>query len=163
MGYVVMQTDFGGVSGAMVGVCKMVDPTLQVFHITGMIPKFNVQAAGASLKDVLPYWPTGTVFVSVVDPGVGTERKACVAKTKNGYYIVTPDNGCLAVINEAYGIEELREIDQTINRYKGNKWSVESDIFHGRDIFAYCAARLAAGVISYEEVGKAYPLSEMIK
>ena len=163
MGDVVMQTDFGGVAGAMAGVCKIVDPTLQVFHITGSIPKFNVKAAGESLKDVLPCWPEGTVFVSVVDPGVGTTRKACVAKTKNGYYVVTPDNGCLDVLDEAFGIEEIREIDQSMNRYKGNKWSTQSDIFHGRDIFAYCAARLASQTITYEEVGKEYPLEEMIR
>lgn len=163
MGYVVVQTDFGGNSGAMAGVCKIVDPTLQVFNLTYNVPKFNVRIAGENLVDVLPYWPEGTVFVSVVDPGVGTERKACVAKTKNGYYIVTPDNGCLDIVDQAYGIEELREIDQSVNRYKGNAWSVASDIFHGRDIFAYCAAKLASNTIDYEGVGPVYPKEEMVK
>ena len=162
-GYVVIQTDFGIISGAMTGVCKIVDPSLQVFHITGKIPKFNVRAAGEMLTEVLPFWPEGTVFVSVVDPGVGTERKACVAFTENGYYIVTPDNGCLDAADRAFGIKEVREIDQAINRYRGNQWSEKSDIFHGRDVFAYTAARLASGVIDFEGVGKEYPVSEIVR
>jgi S-adenosylmethionine hydrolase len=111
----------------------------------------------------MPFWPEGTVFVSVCDPGVGTPRKASVAKTSNGYYIVTPDNGTLAPVMDSCGIDEIREIDQTINRYHGNEWSDKSNIFHGRDIFAYCGARVAAGVISFEEVGKAYPVSEIVR
>ncbi|MBR0450820.1 MAG: SAM-dependent chlorinase/fluorinase [Oscillospiraceae bacterium] len=163
MGYIVMQTDFGrGGSGAMAGVCKIVDKSLKVYNITHEVPKFNVKAAGHNLTEVLPYWPKGTVFVSVIDPGVGTERKASVAETQNGYYIVTPDNGCLAEIAEQYGIKAIREIDQSINRYKGNQWSVKSDIFHGRDIFAYCGARLAAGIITIEEVGPEYPADEIV-
>lgn len=163
MRYVVMQTDFGrGGSGAMAGICKLVDRSLRVYSITHEVPKFDVKAAGHNLADVLPYWPRGTVFVSVVDPGVGTERKAAVAETENGYYIVTPDNGCLREIAERYGIRAVREIDQNVNRYKGNKWSVQSDIFHGRDIFAYCGAKLASGVISFEEVGPSYPVGEIL-
>ena len=163
MGYVIIQTDFGrGGSGAMAGVCKIVDKTLKVYNITNEVPKFNVRAAGHNLAEVLPYWPKGTVFVSVIDPGVGTERKASVAETENGYYIVTPDNGCLCEIAEQYGIKAIREIDQSINRYKGNKWSVESDIFHGRDIFSYCGAKLAAGIITFDEVGPEYPVVEIV-
>ena len=162
MTYVVIQTDFGGPSGAMAGVCKLVDPSVQVFNLTARVPKFNVKVAGENIHEVLTYWPKGTVFVSGVDPGVGTKRKACVAKTKDGYYVVTPDNGILDVINKTHPIEELREIDETINRYQGNEWSTQSDIFHGRDIFAYCGARLASGKITYEEVGPQYEISEMI-
>ena len=146
----------------MAGVCKIVDKSLKVYNITHEVPKFNVKAAGNNLAEVLPYWPKGTVFVSVIDPGVGTERKASVAETQNGYYIVTPDNGCLSEIAVQYGIKAIREIDQSINRYKGNQWSVKSDIFHGRDIFAYCGARLAASIISFEEVGPEYPIDEIV-
>lgn len=162
MNAIVMQTDFGNASGAMIGVCKIVNPHLQVFNLTHRVPKFNIKIAGSNLAEVLPYWPEGTVFVSVVDPGVGTSRRACVAKTKNGYYIVTPDNGCLHFVQEKYGIEEIREIDQTRNRYTGNQWSVQSDIFHGRDIFAYCGAKLASGEITFEEVGPSYPLDTIV-
>ena len=133
----------------MHGVCKQVDPELEICDATHNLPQYNTTAAGYSLQYMLPYWPKGTVFVSVVDPGVGTDRKACVAKTSNGYYIVTPDNGALTYIKEMYGIEEVREIDEKVNRYPGSE-GVE--VFHGRDIFAYCAAKLAAGVITFEEV-----------
>lgn len=157
---VVMQTDFGvGGGGAMFGVCKQVDLSLDVYEITHTIPQFNVQKASSSLRGVMPFWPQGTIFVSVVDPGVGTERKASIAKTSNGYYIVTPDNGSLTHLLHEFGIDEIREIDEQTNRYKGTE---KTSIFHGRDLFAYCAARLAAGVITYEEVGPAYPVSDIV-
>ncbi|MBQ1358652.1 MAG: SAM-dependent chlorinase/fluorinase [Oscillospiraceae bacterium] len=163
MGYVVMQTDFGsGGSGAMAGVCKLVDRSVRVYNITHEVPKFDVRAAGHNLAEVIPYWPQGTVFVSVVDPGVGTSRRACAAKTSTGCYIVTPDNGCLTETADKIGIVAVREIDQSINRYSGNEWSQKSDIFHGRDVFAYCAARIAAGIITFEEVGPEYPVEEIV-
>ena len=163
MGYIVLQTDFGGgPSAPMTGMCKLVSRDLKVYDLTHNVPKFNVRAAGENIADVIPFWPEGTVFVSVCDPGVGTPRKASVAETLNGYYIVTPDNGTLTPILEKFGIKAIREIDQRINRFHGNAWSSKSDIFHGRDIFAYCGARLAAGVICFEEVGPAYPVEEII-
>lgn len=159
---VVLQTDFGlnwGAVASMYGVCKQVDPQLEIFDLSHTIEQFNTLAASECLQYTVKYWPEGTVFVSVVDPGVGTARKACVAKTKNGYYIVTPDNGTLTHIKEMYGIEEVREIDETVNRYPGSE---KVNVFHGRDLFAYCGARLAAGVITYEEVGEEYPVEEIV-
>jgi S-adenosylmethionine hydrolase len=97
-----------------------------------------------------------------VDPGVGTKRKAVVAKTIDNHFIVTPDNGSLSFLYEKPGIQEVRKIDETINRLKDQE-DKRSEVFHGRDIFAYCAARLAAGVISYEEVGNNYPLEEIVR
>jgi len=91
------------------------------------------------------------VFVSVVDPGVGTERRSVVLKTKTGQFIVTPDNGTLTHVAEAFGIAEVREINEAVNR---RKESGKSYTFHGRDVYAYTAARLAAGVITYEQVGR---------
>ena len=163
MAFIVLQTDFGGTSAPMTGICKIVSRELQVYDLTHQVPKFNVQIAGKNVAETIPFWPEGTVFVSVVDPGVGTPRRASVAKTCNGYYVVTPDNGTLTAIQDTFGIEEIREIDQSINRYQGNEWSNKSDIFHGRDIFAYCGARLAAGVITYEQVGKSYPVTEIVR
>ena len=162
MSYLLMQTDFGEASAAMIGVAKIVDKDLRVFQITNVIPKFSVRKAAESLIEVIPYWPAGTVFVSVVDPGVGTARKACVAILGNGSYVVTPDNGILDLLGKQFGLTEVREIDQSINRYHGNYWSDQSNIFHGRDIFAYCGARLASGVISFSEVGPEYSLKEII-
>ena len=109
----------------------------------------------------MKFWPKGTVFVSVVDPGVGTSRKACVAKTNDGYYIVTPDNGALTHVKNSVGIESVREIDESINRLKGKDTEGVS-IFHGRDLFGYCAARLASGIISFNEVGPEYSVDEIV-
>ena len=83
---VVFQTDFGTKDGAvaeMKGVALSVDPSLQLFDITHEIPTYNIWEAAYRLNQAAPYWPAGTVFVSVVDPGVGTERKSIVLKTKS--------------------------------------------------------------------------------
>ena len=157
---ILFQTDFGlGGAAAMYGVCKQVDNDLGLYDLTHTIPTFDVKRASASLRNVLPFWPKGTILVSVVDPGVGTARRACIAHTCNDYYIVTPDNGTLTYLMQSFGIDEVREIDETVNRYKGTE---KTNIFHGRDLFAYCAAKLAAGVITYEQVGPAYPVSEIV-
>ena len=142
---------------------RLVSSNLIIRHLTHEITPFNIFEASYRLYQAINYWPAGTVFVSVVDPGVGTTRRAVVAKTENEHYIVTPDNGILDVINKTEKIVESRVIDQTINRYHGNEWSEKSDIFHGRDVFAFCGAKLAAGQISFEEVGEAYPLEEIVK
>ncbi len=160
---VVMQSDFGidnSLAASMHGVCRKVDPTLDVCDITHLIKPFDIVAASRCLYSCMSCWPTGTVFVSVVDPGVGTSRKACIAKTKDGYYISTPDNGILTMIELFYGLESVREIDEATNRYQETEFV---NVFHGRDLFAYCAAKLAAGTISFEEVGPEYPLSEVVR
>lgn len=160
---IVMQTDFTADTSAvctMYGVCQTVDPELKIFNNTHAIPSFDVFSASCNLDYVVDFWPVGTVFVSVVDPGVGTARKACVAKLQNGQYVVTPDNGTLTHVALKPGIEEVREIDETVNRWRP---TAACSIFHGRDLFSYCAARLASGVISYEEVGPAYPLDEIVR
>jgi S-adenosylmethionine hydrolase len=154
---VVFQTDYGlkdGAVAAMKGVAMGVSPDLKLFDLTHEIPAYNIWEAAYRLEQTVAYWPAGTVFVSVVDPGVGTSRKSVVLKTRSGHFIVTPDNGTLTLIAQSLGIAELREIDETVNRRKG---SGESYTFHGRDVYAYTAARLAAGVISFEQVGPALP------
>lgn len=160
---IVMQSDFGidsGLVASMHGMCKMVDRTLEVDDITHELPAFDVKAASYCLSYTVPYWPAGTIFVSVVDPGVGTDRKASVAKLRNGSYVVTPDNGTLTYLQDMIGIDEIREIDEAVNRYQP---TIDVHSFHGRDLFSYCAARLAAGLITYKEVGKAYPVSGVIR
>lgn len=159
---IVMQTDFSKdiSTCTMEGVCMMVDPELRIFDNTHNIPNFSTYTASASLDFVVEYWPKGTVFVSVVDPGVGTARRACVAKLKNGSYVVTPDNGSLTHMLRKPGIESVREIDESINRLPGSEGI---NIFHGRDVFAYTAARLASGVITYEQVGPEYPIEEIVR
>ena len=154
---VVFQSDFGlkdGAVSAMKGVAMGVSTDLRLFDLTHEIPAFNIWEAAYRLEQTVPYWPVGTVFVSVVDPGVGTNRKSVVLRTKTGQFIVTPDNGTLTLIAESLGIAELREIDEAVNRRKDSK---KSYTFHGRDVYAYTGARLAAGTITYEQVGPALP------
>ncbi|HKI54669.1 MAG TPA: S-adenosyl-l-methionine hydroxide adenosyltransferase family protein [Anaerolineales bacterium] len=160
----VFQTDFTykeSAISAMYGVVKSVDRELEIMDGTHEIPQYDVWSASYRLFQPMPFWPEGTIFVSVVDPGVGTPRKACVAKTTDGYYVVTPDNGALTHLKHHVGITEVREIDETVNRLKG-KNTEETNVFHGRDLFGYCAAKLASGLISYEEVGPAYSVDEII-
>lgn len=150
---IVMQTDFGlkdGAVSAMKGVAYGVDPQLPLFDLTHEIPAYNIWEAAYRLSQTVPYWPAETVFVSVVDPGVGTSRQSVVAKTMAGHYIVTPDNGTLTLLADDPGIAELRQIDESVNRRQG---SSASYTFHGRDVYAYTAARLASGKIRFEEVG----------
>jgi len=150
---VVFQSDFGlkdGAVSAMKGVAMGVSADLKLFDLTEEIPPYNIWEAAYRLEQTIPYWPVGTVFVSVVDPGVGTTRKSVVLKTSTGQFIVTPDNGTLTLIASSQGIAEIRQIDEVLNRRKNSQ---ESYTFHGRDVYAYTAARLAAGVISFEEVG----------
>ncbi len=149
----ILQSDFGNSDGAvsaMHGVAYTVNPELSIHNLTHNIPPYDVWEGSCRLVQTVGYWPKGSVFVSVVDPGVGSDRLSVVAKTKSGHYIVTPDNGTLTHVAVEYGIEELREIDETINRLPG---SAHSHTFHGRDIYSYTGARLAAGVITFEEVG----------
>jgi S-adenosylmethionine hydrolase len=154
---VVFQSDFGlkdGAVSAMKGVAMGVSADLKLFDLTHEIPAYNIWEAAYRLEQTVPYWPAGTVFVSVVDPGVGTSRKSVVLKTKSGHFIVTPDNGTLTLVAEDLGISEIREIDEAINRRKASE---KSYTFHGRDVYAYTGARLASGVISFEQVGPLLP------
>lgn len=149
----VLQTDFGlkdGAVAAMRGVAVGVSPRLAIHDLSHENTPFNVWEAAYRLKQVAPYWPEGTVFVSVVDPGVGTTRKSVVLRTKSGHLFVGPDNGTLTLVAEDLGVAALREIDETRHRRKGSE---RSYTFHGRDIFAFVGARLAAGAVTFDEVG----------
>lgn len=143
-----IQADFAGL--VMTGVAYSVSNDLDVYNVRPLIPLYDIRAASASMAYNAQTWPAGTVFVSVVDPGVGTDRKSVVLQTHNGLYFVSPDNGSLSGPATEYGIEAVREIDESVNRIPGSEWS---HTFHGRDVYSYTGARLAAGVISYEEVG----------
>ncbi|PSL49903.1 hypothetical protein CLV51_1011243 [Chitinophaga niastensis] len=154
---VVFQSDFGlkdGAVSAMKGVATGVSPDLKLYDLTHEIPAYNIWEAAFRLQQTVPYWPAGTVFVSVVDPGVGTSRKSVVLKTNTGQFIVTPDNGTLTLVAASLGIAEIREIDEAVNRRKDSQ---QSYTFHGRDVYAYTGARLAAGAISFEQVGPVLP------
>jgi S-adenosylmethionine hydrolase len=157
----VFQTDFTYKETAvssMYGVVKCVDRSLEIFDGTHEIPHFDTWSASYRLYQSMQFWPKGTIFVSVVDPGVGTARKACIARTRDGYYIVTPDNGALSHVKYHSGIEEVREIDEKVNRLQS---TLGTNVFHGRDLFGYCAAKLASGIITYEQVGPSYPVEDI--
>ena len=138
----------------MKGVAVSVSPDIHIYDLTHNIEPFNIWQGALRLVQTAEYWPAGTVFVSVVDPGVGTNRKSIVLKTKSGHYFVTPDNGTLTFVAPRLGIEAVREIDEAVNRRKNSE---KSFTFHGRDVYAYTAARLAAGVITFEQVGRELP------
>ncbi len=159
----VFQTDFGlddGAISAMEGVAYSVDIDLNVRHLTHNIPQYNIFDASYRLYQAINYWPSGTVFVCVVDPGVGSQRKAVVARTQTDQYIVTPDNGTLTHIDRFVGITEVREIDEKRNRLKNSELSYT---FHGRDVFAYTGARLASGHITFEEIGPAVEKNDIVR
>jgi S-adenosylmethionine hydrolase len=160
---VVYQSDFGLKDGAvseMKGVAMGVSPDLRLFDLTHEIPAYNIWEAAYRLEQTVPFWPAGTVFVSVVDPGVGTARKSVVLKTKSGHFIVTPDNGTLTLVAETLGIDSIREIDESVNRRPESR---NSFTFHGRDVYSYTAARLAAGVIRFDQVGPLLARQEVVR
>ena len=147
----VLLTDFGtqdGAVSAMKGVAYGVSQDLLISDLSHENP--SIFAGAYRLYQAEQFWPAGTVFVAVVDPGVGTQRLSVVLKTRTGHYFVGPDNGLVSLVAERDGAEALRRIDERINRRPGSE---DSHTFHGRDVFAYTGARLAAGVISFEQVG----------
>ncbi|MCK5672891.1 MAG: S-adenosyl-l-methionine hydroxide adenosyltransferase family protein [Spirochaetales bacterium] len=149
----VFQSDFGLVDGAvsaMHGVANTVDDTIKIQDLTHDIPPYSIWDASYRLFQTIEYWPKGTVFVSVVDPGVGSSRRSVVAETVGGQYIVTPDNGTLTHIKKYVGLKEMREIDETKHRREDTEHSYT---FHGRDVYANTGAKLASGNISFQQVG----------
>lgn len=152
-GTVVFMSDFGTVDGAvsaMHGVADEVDHALRLEDLTHEIPQFNIWEASYRLIQAMTYWAPGTVFVCVVDPGVGSDRESVAVLTKSGHVVVTPDNGTLTHVEREIGILERRRISEAVNRLKNSQ---RSYTFHGRDVYAYTGARLASGIITFDEVG----------
>ncbi|EHG14596.1 hypothetical protein HMPREF9682_00001 [Streptococcus intermedius F0395] len=159
----VLQSDFGLVDGAvsaMVGVVLEESPTLKIHHLTHDITPYNIFEGSYRLFQTVNYWPEGTTFVSVVDPGVGSKRKSVVAKTVQNQYIVTPNNGTLSFIKKHVGIVAIREISEVENRRKNTEHSYT---FHGRDVYAYTGAKLASGHITFEEVGPELDTEDIVE
>ena len=159
----VFQSDFGladGAVAAMYGVAFDVDEMIKAYDLTHDIPPYDIWEASYRLFQTIEYWPEGTVFVSVVDPGVGSSRKSVVAKTNDGKYVVTPDNGTLTHLKKYVGITAVREIEESKHRRKNTEFSYT---FHGRDVYAYTGAKLASGVISFEEVGNELSVEHIVE
>jgi S-adenosylmethionine hydrolase len=137
-------TDFGTANDA-VAICRAVmvgiAPDARIMDITHQVTPFQIEEGARFLEGVTPYYPAGTVFVVVVDPGVGTSRKAIIVKSKKGQYFVLPDNGLITPVIDRDGLDSAREITN-------QSWMIQAPVsstFHGRDIFSPAAAHLAAG------------------
>ena len=150
----VLLTDFGvkdGAVAAMKGVAHGVSAALNVVDLTHEIPAFNILEGAYRLRQAASYWDPGTVFVIVVDPGVGTNRKSLAARDNDGRIYVCPDNGLLTFIAADIGLSDVFDLDETAQRLPG---SSESYTFLGRDLYAFVGARLASGAMRLEDAGE---------
>jgi S-adenosylmethionine hydrolase len=161
---IVFMTDFGTANDA-VAICKAVivgiAPDARIMDITHQVTPFSIEEGARFLEGVTPYYPSGTVFLVVVDPGVGTSRKAVIVKSKKGQYFVLPDNGLITAVTDRDGLEGAREITNPA-------WMIGDKIsstFHGRDIFSPAAAHLAMGedwTLAGPELGELVRLSPRV-
>jgi S-adenosyl-L-methionine hydrolase (adenosine-forming) len=158
---VVFMTDFGTLDDA-VPICKgvmySIFPDLRIVDITHQVTPYSILDGARFLFGTTPYFPRGTVFVVVVDPGVGSSRKAIVAESKRGQYFVLPDNGLLTLVEARDGIESVHEITNPA-------WMIGSKLsstFHGRDIFSPVGAHVARGE-DWTQVGPAMPVKDLVR
>lgn len=158
---VVFMTDFGVIDDSVAlckGVMYSIAPELRIVDLTHEVTPFSILDGARFLEGASPYFPAGTVFVVVIDPGVGSTRKAIVAKSKRGQYFVLPDNGLMTLVQDRDGIEAAREIT---NR----GWMIGaalSSTFHGRDIFSPVGAHLAHGE-DWTQVGPELAVNRLIR
>jgi S-adenosylmethionine hydrolase len=158
---IVFMTDFGVVDDSVAicrGVMYSIMPEVRIVDLTHQVTPFSILDGARFLYGATPYYPAGTVFVVVVDPGVGSTRKAIVAKSKRGQYFVLPDNGLLTLVEQRDGIEGVREIGNT-DWMIGTKMS---STFHGRDIFSPVGAHVARGE-DWTKVGPEMPVSSLVR
>ena len=154
-------TDFG-VKDDAVGICKAVmdgvAPGVRIIDITHQSEPYNIAMGARFLAASAPYFPKDAVFVAVIDPGVGSTRKAIIAKSRIGQFFVLPDNGLLTFIQDRDGIVEAREIANPA-------WMIGSGIsstFHGRDIFSPAGAHLARGD-DWTTAGPALDVAKLVR
>jgi len=158
---IVFMTDFGVVDDSVAicrGVMYSIMPEVRIVDLTHDVTPFSILDGARFLAGATPYYPAGTVFVVVIDPGVGSTRKAIVAKSKAGQYFVLPDNGLLTLVEQRDGIEAVREIANT-------DWMIGaklSSTFHGRDVFSPAGAHLARGD-DWSTVGPEMPVKNLVR
>jgi S-adenosylmethionine hydrolase len=158
---IVFMTDFGVVDDSVAicrGVMYSIVPELRIVDLTHQVRPFSILDGARFLYGATPYYPGGAVFVVVVDPGVGSTRKAIVARSKRGQYFVLPDNGLLTLVEQRDGIESVHEITNT-------GWMIGSKLsstFHGRDIFSPVGAHLARGE-DWTKVGPEMPVKGLVR
>jgi S-adenosyl-L-methionine hydrolase (adenosine-forming) len=137
-------SDFGVRDGAVAackGVMWSIEPRLRIVDLTHDVPPYDIETAAEVLEQALPFYPAHTVAVAVVDPGVGSERRAIAMRTRQGRLLVGPDNGIFTLVMQTEGLE--RAVELRNRRYF--RPGQASSTFHGRDVFAPVAAHLAAG------------------
>jgi S-adenosylmethionine hydrolase len=154
-------TDFD-VKDDAVGICKAVmlgiAPHATIIDITHQVTPFDIAQAARFLAGSAPYFPHDAVFVAVIDPGVGSARKAIIVKSKVGQYFVLPDNGMITQLAERDGLVGAREITNPA-------WMIGaklSSTFHGRDIFSPAGAHLARGD-DWTEAGPALDVAKLVR
>jgi hypothetical protein len=158
---IVFMTDFGVVDDSVAicrGVMYSIMPGARIVDLTHQVTPFSILDGARFLYGATPYYPAGTVFVVVVDPGVGSTRKAIVAKSKRGQYFVLPDNGLLTLVEQRDGIGGVREITNT-------DWMIGtklSSTFHGRDIFSPVGAHVARGD-DWTKVGPEMAVASLVR
>ncbi len=158
---IVFMTDFGVVDDSVAicrGVMYGVMPEVRIVDLTHQVTPFSILEGARFLYGATPYFPAGTVFVVVIDPGVGSTRKAIVARSKRGQYFVLPDNGLLTLVEQRDGIEVVREITNP-------DWMIGSKLsstFHGRDIFSPVGAHLARGD-DWTKVGPDMAVKDLVR
>ena len=158
---VVFMTDFGVVDDSVAicrGVMYSIMPDLRIVDLTHQVTPFSILDGARFLFGATPYYPAGTVFVVVVDPTVGSTRKAVVVKSKREQYFVLPDNGLMTLVQDRDGIEGVHEITNPAFMI-GSKLS---STFHGRDIFSPVGAHLARGE-DWTEVGPEIPVKDLVR
>ena len=157
--FIVLITDFSysdGYIGAMKGVILSINPDAKIIDLAHNLPKFNIRYAGFILYSTFRYFPKRSIFVGVIDPGVGTERDAIVLETEN-YFFIGPNNGLFSLILEEEKVVEARKITNREIMLPN-----VSTTFHGRDIFAPAAAYLSLG-FPLEKIGPKLSNEQIIK
>jgi S-adenosylmethionine hydrolase len=158
---IVFMTDFGVVDDSVAlckGVMYSIMPEVRIVDLTHEVTPFSILDGARFLYGSTPYFPAGTVFVVVIDPTVGSTRKAIVAKSRRGQYFVLPDNGLLTLVEQRDGIEGVREITNP-DWMIGTKMS---STFHGRDIFSPVGAHVARGD-DWTKVGPEMAASSLVR
>ncbi|MFZ0277661.1 MAG: S-adenosyl-l-methionine hydroxide adenosyltransferase family protein [Candidatus Sulfotelmatobacter sp.] len=158
---IVFMTDFGVVDDSVAlcrGVMYSIMPDVRIVDLTHQVTPFSILDGARFLYGATPYFPAGTVFVVVIDPTVGSTRKAIVAKSKRGQYFVLPDNGLLTLVEQRDGIEGVREITNP-DWMIGTKMS---STFHGRDIFSPAGAHVARGD-DWTTAGPEVPVKDLVR
>ncbi|MEM2207496.1 MAG: SAM-dependent chlorinase/fluorinase [Sulfolobales archaeon] len=158
-GILALLTDFGTSDPyvpSMKGIALRICRNITLVDITHEIPSFDVDYGSYILFSTYKYFPPGTVFAAVVDPGVGTSRKPIAIASKN-YYFVGPDNGLMIIAAEEDGLESAVVLTR-----EELFWKPVSRSFHGRDIFIPVAARVACG-IDFRSLGEPVSPSDLVR